>query len=518
MRSKRRGPLDATRLDDLWVPAEQRPRSLWVPEYATSSGNEAMEVARLAGIDLDPWQEFVFRESLGERADGTWAAMQVGLEVPRQNGKGGVMEARQLAGMFLFEEELQVHSAHEFSTSLAAFDRLKRLVEETPDFDREVLSIKDSHGAEGIYLRGDRQLRYRTRTKSGGRGLTGRETLYLDEAMILKEAMMGALMPILSARPNPQIWLVGSAVDQEEHEHGVVFARLRERGLAGGESRIAWFGWGWCPTTDEEREKPLLPGEAGEVLDDREFWERSNPALGIRITEDFVDEERRTLDARNFAVERLGIGDWPDTTKVGADELFDRDEWADILERKSGIDGSPVLAWDVSPDRAWASIGASGPRPTDDNLHIELVDRRRGTGWVAERLGELVSKHGVTEGSVLVDGRSQAASLIPAVEEEIGFEVTVVSTAEYAEACANFFDAVPQKTMRHNGGREELDTAVHGAATRPLGEAWGWGRKKATTDITPLVACTIARWGAARGEEESVYQERGVIVLGGAEG
>lgn len=512
MRSGRRAPLDAKSLDSLWVPPEQRPRSLWVPEYATSSGDEAMDVVRLAGIELDPWQEFVLRESLGERADGKWAAMQVGVEVPRQNGKGGILEARQLTGMFLLEEEQQVHSAHEFSTSLAAFNRLKQIVEETPDFDREVLSIKGSHGEEGIYLRGNREIRFRTRTNSGGRGLTGRETLYLDEAMIIKAAMMGSLMPILSARPNPQIWLTGSSVDQEVHEDGVVFARLRDRGLRGGDPRIAWFGWGWSPVTKAEQEKPLLPDEADEVLDDEEFWDKSNPALGIRITPEFVREERQTLDARTFAVERLGIGDWPDLSKGSDDELFDRNEWAAILDRSHGkrsIDGPPVLSWDVSPDRSRSSIGGAGHRP-DDLLFVELIDRRRGTGWVAPRLGELVRKHGVTE--VLVDGRSQAASLIPEVEEEIGFEVTVISTSEYAEACGNFFDAVPQKSMRH-GGQEELDDAVFGAAERPLGEASAWGRKKSSTDITPLVVCTIARWGAAQGEEVSVYEDRGLVVL-----
>jgi hypothetical protein len=35
------------------------------------------------------------------------------------------------------------------------------------------------------------------------------------------------------------------------------------------------------------------------------------------------------------------------------------------------------------------------------------------------------------------------------------------------------------------------------APTRPLGDAWAWGRKGLSTEITPLVAVSLARWGHA---------------------
>jgi phage terminase large subunit-like protein len=76
------------------------------------------------GPDLDPWQEFVLAHALGERADGKWAAFEVGVMVSRQNGKGAILEARELAGLFLLGERLIIHSAHQFDTSLEAFRRL----------------------------------------------------------------------------------------------------------------------------------------------------------------------------------------------------------------------------------------------------------------------------------------------------------------------------------------------------------------------------------------------------------
>jgi hypothetical protein len=79
----------------------QQPRILHVPDYVSSTGDEAVELAAMAGLDLDEWQQFVLHHSLGERADGKWAAFEVGIEVPRQNGKGGLLEARELAGPVL---------------------------------------------------------------------------------------------------------------------------------------------------------------------------------------------------------------------------------------------------------------------------------------------------------------------------------------------------------------------------------------------------------------------------------
>lgn len=483
-----------------------------MPPYVSSAGEEARELAEVAGLFLDPWQTFCLTAALGERADGTWAAFEVAIEVARQNGKGGILEARQLAGLFLLGEKLQVHSAHEHRTSLGHQRRLVDLIEGTPDLEREVNRVIWAHGEQGIELKDRRRIDFRTRTTSGGRGLSG-TPLYLDEAMIIKEAMHGTLIPILSAMPNPQIWYTGSAVDQQEHEHGIVFARIRKRGLAGDDDRLAWFGWGWHgprPGAEgEEAKREMRPHEAGELLDDREVWAASNPGLGIRITEEFTELERRTLNARNFAIERLGIGDWPDTSET-ASGIFGSKAWPAIASREEIIDGVPALAVDVAPDRSSSAIGAASRR--DDRLiPVEVLAHHRGTGWVAKRLGELVEKHGTTV--IVLDGRGPGASLIKDIEDEVGFEVTVISTAEYAQACGGFFDDVMGKVIRH-GEQDDLDEAVQGAAVRPLSEAWAWSRKKSTVDITPLVAVTLARWGAVtQGEEESVYEERGVVVL-----
>ena len=48
------------------VSGAQRPRVSSVPPCHDSTGQEAVELAEAAGLILDPWEEFVLQESLGE--------------------------------------------------------------------------------------------------------------------------------------------------------------------------------------------------------------------------------------------------------------------------------------------------------------------------------------------------------------------------------------------------------------------------------------------------------------------
>lgn len=461
----------------------QRPRVSLVPESVSSTGVEAVELARMAGLVLDPWQELVLSVALGERADGRWSAFEVGLVVPRQNGKGSILEARELAGLFLLDERLIIHSAHQFDTSLEAFRRLLALIEGCPDLERRVKRVSRSHGEEGVELKDGSRVRFRTRTKGGGRGFTG-DCLILDEAMILPEQMHGALLPTLSARPNPQVWYAGSAVDQEVHEHGRVFARVRERGLAGKDGALAYFEWG------PEYETPdLVPVEA---MDDRDVWARANPGLGIRISAEHVGFERASMDPRTFAVERLGVGDWP--AGDGSENVIDLEAWMGLVDADSRIAGSVCFSFDVTPDRSYAAIAAAGARP-DGVLHVEVVDHRRGTGWLVERFAGLIAKHPTL--GVVCDAAGPAGSLIQDLTAA-GVPVATVTAGEHAQACGRLYDATVQGTFRHLG-TPELTAAVRGAARRQLGDAWAWSRKHSGVDISPLVACTLALWGSADG-------------------
>jgi hypothetical protein len=462
----------------------QRPRLCWFPPSATSAGIEAIELSRMAGLILDPWEEFVLANALGEREDGKWAAFEVGLIVPRQNGKGSVLEARELAGLFLLNEQLMIHSAHEQATSSEHFRRLLNLIEGVPEFERRVLKAPRGKGAEAIELRGGQRILFKTRTGGGGRGLTG-DFVALDEAMILPVATTAALVPTMAARSvtgNPQLWYSGSAVDQQKHEHGIVLARVRDRGLKHA-SRVAYFEW------SAEGDNPdTVPAS---VLTDPAVWAQANPGMGIRISAEHIDNEcSGALAPREFAVERLGIGDWPSVDGPAA--VLSLEKWMGLEDPMSAPVDPVCFAIDVTPDRGYAAIGIAGLR-ADGKRHVEIVEHRRGTGWVPERAARLVKTHKPL--AIVLDAAGPAASLLPALAD-LEIEVTVVNAKEHAQACGAFFDVYDQDMLRHLG-EAELVTAVKGAVTRPLGEAWAWSRKSSTVDISPLVAVTLALWGTA---------------------
>jgi hypothetical protein len=462
----------------------QAPRISSVPAFSESSGHDAVRLAAKAGLALDPWQQAVLVGSLGERPDGKWSAFEVGLVVPRQNGKGSILEARELAGLFLFEEErLIIHSAHEQATSSEHFLRLLNLIEGVPELKARVLKAPQGKGAEGIWLKDGSRILFKTRTGGGGRGLTG-DLVVLDEAMILPEAVTSALVPVMAARSmegNPQLWYTGSAVDQAKNDNGVVLARVRERGI-NGSADLAYFEW------SASGEDPSNVPDA--VRSDPAVWAVANPGMGIRISAEHIAKEAGgALGPRGFAVERLGIGDWPDTDDLDG-RVFQPGVWLALTDVASHAPDPVCFAVDVTPDRSSAAIGVAGRRG-DGRWHAEIIDHRRGTEWVVDRLAGLVERH---KAVAVADGVGPAASLVPELTER-GVTVHLTKTQEHVQACGQFYDAVKNGTLRHLG-TEELTDAVDGAARRPVGDAWAWSRKDSGADISPLVAVTLARWGA----------------------
>jgi len=131
----------------------------------------------------------------------------------------------------------------------------------------------------------------------------------LDEAYELGGREMAALLPTLSARPDPQVWYTSTAGNPDSAQLG----RLRQRGLAGGDRSLAFLEW----SVDDASYDPADP--VG--------WARANPGLGIRIEPDYVARELAALPAEEFARERLSVGSYP-VDDAGTWEVLGQDAWA----------------------------------------------------------------------------------------------------------------------------------------------------------------------------------------------
>jgi hypothetical protein len=147
-----------------------------------------------------------------------------------------------------------------------------------------------------------------------------------------------------------------------------------------------------------------------------------------------------------------------------------------------------------------AAIGTAGR--VDDVTHIDVLDHAPGTGWIADRLVELADE--VNACVLVLDPSGPAGALEPDLVER-GFSTKpgpserrlhIVSAREYAQACGALVDDIVNDRIRHRN-RSELNTAIKGARTRPLADAYAWSRKDSATDISPLEAVTLARHGYA---------------------
>lgn len=442
---------------------------------------------------------------LGERDEVYWnevlggqrrkyAALEFGLVVARQNGKGSLLEARELAGLYLLGERLIVHSAHQFDTSLEAFSRILVLIESTPDLDREVMRVSRSHGEEGIELKSGQRLRFRTRTRGGGRGFTG-DCLILDEAMYLGPQIMAALLPTLSARPNPQIIYTGSAGTKESIQLG----RVRARALGGKEPLLCYIEY--SPTScgdfcDQKARDYSCPEH--DPVNSAETYARANPALGIRISREFIDNELRSMGLDQFKIERLSIGDWP--VEGERWKIISGDAWMARASVAHAPQGPYVFAVHTSPDSRYSCITVAGS-DGEGGVCVEVTGRERsdfrpGTRWVVPRVKELHKQW--KSAAWIIDKGSQAGSF---VDELTAAKIPVHSptSREYAQACATFYSGIVPSTNNApwiwHRDQGPLTDAVRAADRRTLAGLWAWGQQESGEPVCALDAATLAAWG-----------------------
>ncbi len=464
------------------------PRVLLLPEDAKrSSAADCAELAAACGLILDPWQLAVLEGAMSERDDNSWAAALVALICSRQNGKNVILEARELYGLLVLHERI-IHTAHQFKTTLEDWERLLAWIEDGPLADE--LTGKHATPAQGYVMRfrGGGKINFIARSRMSGRGLSG-DLLVFNEAQDLDNKAQGALLPTISARPGSQSWYLGSAPGV----HSEVFQRLRARGRSGDDGRLAYFEYSADPDCDPS---------------DEEAWRQANPAYPVRITNERIEAEFLESDIEEFKIERLSISPEMDAA-VG--KVIPHAAWGACLADKSGPVGPVMFGLDVADDRSWAAFAVAASSGLG-GVHVEItgdgthLDYRPGTDWIVARAKELIGQWG---GRLAVAAGSPAASLLVELEAS-GLAVVEVSTQDHARACGAFFDSVMQRTLRHLG-QPALNVAVAAGDKRFVGDAWVWSRRGSKTDISPLVAVTLAKW--AHDQHEPAMAGPGALIL-----
>lgn len=413
------------------------------------------------GLDPDPWQAGVLDDWLGVDG-GRYAASRCGLAVPRQNGKNSALEVREVYGMVALGERF-LHTAHEVKTARKAFARLLEFFDNArsyPELAGMVREIRRTNGQEAIVLDNGGSVEFIARSRGSGRGFSV-DVLVADEAQELTEDAWAALLPTISASPNPQVILTGTP--PPPGAAGEVFTRMRRTGVEGTDPRLAWSEW----SCDDDL-------EAVDIADPA-VWAKTNPALSVRLQVATVADEFAVMSRETFARERLGW--WQPTDARTA--AINPDVWAALADPGAERGSGQSFGVAVAPDHSWSAVAVAWRRP-DGLAQVMLAANHEGTAWLPARVEELRSRWG---GSVFVD--TAARGLVPDVEE--------TSQAMQVQAHNALALAVEGRLLRH-GNEAALNYAVKAARWKPSGDSRVLDRK-GSADVSPLIAVALALHG-----------------------
>lgn len=496
--------------------------------YLSGCGNFAAEElldewAPSYGYVLDPWQDWWLTEACGVTPDGRWTAFEVAGICSRQNGKNTNLEVRELGGLFLFGEQLIIHTAHEFKAAAEHFRRVRDTISSYDDLSRRVKRVMTSHGDEAVELRpaptlifgpgGKRirrnvggRLRFLARSRGSGRSFTADCVVY-DESMFLSDEQVGASMPTMSAVANPQMIYTASA----GYHDSIQLAMVRRRMLRHDPSLMG-AEWSIDPHTDVCPRDEVLGRKTNRYVvcdrhddrDDPRSWARANPAFGGRISYEHIVKEFKSMSMAAFDRERLGVGDWPaeeESWSVISEESWERCGMAD----PGGAVRPLAFAVDVDPDMKTSTIAAAWARPEPDDprtsrtvLEIPRGCSREGTGWVIPRLIELQRQWRPI--GICFPKNGPAAGLADAAENA-GLEVVRATSGDEAEAFSQMVTSIRDRKVIHLGKEQApaLWSALASADTRVVGDGGqAWSRRDSESDITPIVSATLACWALNR--------------------
>jgi hypothetical protein len=434
-------------------------------------------VAARLGLPLMPWQQLV--ADVGGELDsrtGLPVYREVIVTVPRQSGKTTLVLGWEVQRAIGWDGAQRIA----YSAQSGKDAREKLLDDQVPILETRRRSVGlrrvvRTNGSEAVEFLNGSKLVLLASSADSGHGKTldlgVKDEFWAD----YDDRRDQALIPAMATRAAAQVLTCSTMGTDLSVPLNEAVRRGRVAVEAGDvTSGIAYFEWSAEPDEDP---------------DDPETWWGCMPALGYTITERVVVHARATLEDGEFRRAFLN-------QQTKADErVIPAGAWDGVCGNFAPA-GPLTFSLDVNPERSGGAIVAAGVEGTPT---VELVDQRAGTGWLVDRAVELSGRHGSTRW--VVDGRGPAGSLIGDLERG-GLEVHAVSVAEMVEACGQFYDRVLERAVRVRA-HPKLDAAAAAAAKRSVSDAFVWARKSAATDISPLVAVTLALWGATRAEESA---------------
>jgi phage terminase large subunit-like protein len=443
-----------------------------------SRGHELIDLASSLGIDLMEWQKFALIHTHKVKPDGRWASPVNTIVVARQNGKSFLQLIRILGGLFLWDENLQIGSAHRLSTSLEQFRAMVQIIEKNDSLAKQVKKIRWQHGGEEIEtLTGNRFI-----VRAGGsaaRGVSRPSTIHLDELREMNDIeSFASLRYTLMAATNPMVMAYTNAGDSSS----VVLNQFRDRALAsiaGVEDDIGYFEWS-APTDEISVENAR----------------HSNPSMGTLI---HADNVRSVLNDPPDVVMTEVLCRWV----VAINSAVDSASWGNCLDKSVDLDPDKLtwLAIDLSPDRRHASL-VGAQKLGSENFVVKLLhtwsnELQLDDKAIANELADYARKY-PTE-YVLFSRKTSgavAARLAPA-----GIAVFDMDNA-YPQACDEMLSAINSGRLKHRGQAQLSEEVLAAVQLRRGDGGWVIGRRASQSVVCGAVAIALVTHFATRPDND----------------
>jgi len=443
-----------------------------------SRGHELVDLASSLGIELMEWQKFALIHTHKVKPDGRWASPVNTIVVARQNGKSFLQLIRILGGLFLWEENLQIGSAHRLSTSLEQFRAMVQIIEKNDSLAKQVKKIRWQHGGEEIEtMAGNRFI-----VRAGGsaaRGVSRPSTIHLDELREMTDIeSFASLRYTLMAASNPMVMAYTNAGDSSS----VVLNQFRDRALAciaGVEDDIGYFEWS-APTDEISVENAR----------------HANPSMGTLI---HADNIKSVLNDPPDVVMTEVLCRWV----VAINSAVDSASWGNCLDKSVDLDVDKLtwLAIDLSPDRRHASL-VGAQKIGEEKFVVKLLhtwtnELQLDDKAIANELADYARKY-PTE-YVLYSRKTSgavAARLAPA-----GIPIYDMD-ASYPQACDEMLSAINSGRLKHRGQSQLSEEVLAAVQLRRGDGGWVIGRRASASVVCGAVAVSLVSHFATRPEND----------------
>jgi hypothetical protein len=257
---------------------------------------------------------------------------------------------------------------------------------------------------------------------------------------------------------------------------------------------------------DGESEETLyieMSADPGGDPMDRAQWRIANASYPRRTSERAMLRLRKKLKSLD-SWQREALGVWDEEAKF--QPAIPSAVWRQLFDVPPDGVKPDCLGVDMSHR---GEISVSACWVNGDFAHAEEVwagvDEAATIEWLDERA--------LRRTPIIIDNASPASALAPELRRR-GKNVKLSTAWDMGKACGLVVARAKAGTITH-GGQEPVTDALKGARKRPIRDAggWGWDRRDEAVNIAPLVAWTLAVFGAVSQRRKSNSDGRQAILL-----